>query len=539
MQTSPKNALPSATLGQPKLLVEGLTKRYANGVLANDAVSLAVAPSSIHAIVGENGAGKSTVLKMLYGLERPDAGCMRLDGRVCEFRRPSDAIAVGIGLVPQHLKLIPSMTVAENIVLGSEPVRGLWLDRSHMRAEVLALSRQHGLSVDVDARVDTLAAGEQQRVEILKALRRGATLLLLDEPTALLTPQETQALFKSLQVLVRAQLTVILITHKMAEVRAACDAFTVMRAGCVVGGGRSSVCSESQIAEMIVGRALTESPVRRVDARDRQARVRVRNVSLMRPNGRPELLDVSFDVAPGEILGIAGVEGNGQNRLAEILGGVCVPTLGHASMDESPFTGEGARAVRQLRIGHIPEDRLNGGVATTMTIAENCVALDYFAPPIARLGVMGSVAMRQRARALIERFKVRARDEHIQIGTLSGGNIQKIVVGRELWAQPRFLVASQPTRGVDIGAAQSLRQTIVELRDSGASVLLLSADLDEIFEMSDRIAVLFEGRIVAHFMAEQVSQRTVGQYMTGMQSDPHGAALLTTPTTAVIPEELA
>lgn len=534
------NSQTNAVVGPvPKLAIEGLTKRYGNGVLANDAVSLQVAPSTIHAIVGENGAGKSTVLKMLYGLERADAGSILLDGRVCHFRRPVDAIAAGIGLVPQHLKLIPSMTVAENVVLGAEPVRGLWLDRSQMRAEVLALSRQHGLAVDVDARVDTLAVGAQQRVEILKALRRGANLLLLDEPTALLTPQETQALFQSLRALAQAQLTVILITHKMAEVRAVCDSFTVMRAARVVGGGRAAECSETQIAEMIVGRTLAAPHVQRVDARAVPARVKARNLTLLRPGGRPELLAVSFDVAPGEILGIAGVEGNGQNRIAEILGGVCEPTLGGASIDGATFTGQGARHARTCKVGHVPEDRLHGGVAPSMSIAENCAALDYRAPPIAKWGVLNLHVMRQRGRDVIERFTVRARDEAVQIGTLSGGNIQKIVVGRELLAQPRFLIANQPTRGVDIGAAQSLRQEIIGLRNTGAAVLLVSADLDEVFELSDRIAVLFEGRIVAHFMADQVSQQVVGRYMTGLQSDDHCAALLGSPMTQADHEVLA
>ncbi len=501
---------------QAKLEIDGLVKRYANGVLANDAVSLTVARSSIHAIIGENGAGKSTVLKMLYGLESPDAGSIRLDGHVRAFQRPSDAMAAGIGLVPQHLKLVPSMTVAENIVLGAEPVRGLWLDKARMRAEVLELSRKHGLAVDIDAPVGTLAAGEQQRVEILKALRRGASLLLLDEPTALLTPQETQSLFASLRSLVKAQLTVILISHKLSEIRGVCDAFTVMRAGRVVGSGPVADFNDDQLAELIVGRSLKAWPVARVDARNTKPCVRVQNLSLLSSGGRAELLDVSFDVAPGEILGIAGVEGNGQNSLADILGGVIPPTSGSAYIHEIPFTGQGARHARQRRVGHIPEDRFNGGVGATMTIAENCAALDYFSPAMARAGVLNAPAMRQRAAGMIQQFKVRARDEQVQIGTLSGGNVQKLVVGRELLAQPQFLIASQPTRGVDIGAAQILRQALVELRDAGCAVLLLSADLDEIFDMSDRIAVLFEGRIVAHFMAEQADQQLVGRYMTGL-----------------------
>lgn len=529
----PTNSPHSAAAPAPLLRLHQLTKRYANGVLANDAVSLEVAAGTVHALVGENGAGKSTVLKMLYGLEQPDAGRIELAGRAQIFRRPADAIAAGIGLVPQHLHLWPSMSVAENIVLGSEPTRGPWLAPARARSEVVVLARQYGLAIDPDAAVGGLAAGAQQRVEILKALRRGARLLLLDEPTALLTPQEAHALFGSLRALVAQGLTVVLITHKMAEVREVCDGYTVLRGGRVVGAGTAALADSARIAEAIVGRALVPSSVERVDARGRPPRLKVRGLSLLRPRGRAELTELDFDVAAGEILGIAGVEGNGQNRLADVLTGLAAPSLGEACLDGRRFTGLAVRQVRRHGIGSVPEDRLAGGVAPSMSVADNCAALDYGVPPLSRFGLLNLPAMRERARQLMRRFGVAARDEQVAIGSLSGGNMQKVVLGRELLAKPRLLIASQPTRGVDIGAAQGLRRAIVELRDAGAAVLLLSADLDEIFELSDRIAVLFEGQLVAHFRAGQVTPGDVGRCMTGLAGEARAAARLDSPLTVL------
>ncbi len=510
----------------PKLSVHGLRKRYPNGVLANDDVSLQVAPAEVHAILGENGAGKSTLLKMLYGLEAPDAGHIELDGRRCRFQNPAQAIAAGVGLVPQHPQLLPSMTVAENIVLGTEPRRAGLLDIRRAQQETLALSQRYGLTIDPQAPVAALAAGQQQRVEILKALRRGARLLLLDEPSALLGPQETQELFASLKALAGAQLTVVLITHKMAEVRQVCDRFTVLRGGRVVGQGRAAQFDDESIAGMIVGRPLHSARVVRVDARGRAPRVQARNLSLARPRGRPELWDVSFDIAAGEILGIAGVEGNGQDRLADVLSGLCAPTGGSACIDGRVFTGRGVHHARQARVGWVPEDRLHGGVAPSLSLADNGMALDYRHAPLSRWGLLRRDTIRQRARRLIEQFDIAVMDDQAAAGTLSGGNMQKLVVGRELLARPVFLIASQPTRGVDVGATQALRRAIVALRDQGAAVLLLSADLDEIFELSDRMAVLFEGRLVAHFMADTVSPPELGRCMTGMASASETRATL-------------
>lgn len=518
----------------PELTITQLSKRYPNGVLANDAVSLRVAPGRVHAIVGENGAGKSTLLKMLYGLEQPDSGRIELDGRPRQFRHPADAIAAGIGLVPQHLQLLPSMTVAENIVLGNEPLLGPFIDTRAARREVQDLCATYGLAVRADAVVGTLSAGEQQRVEILKALSRGARLLLLDEPSALLTPQETAALFAAVRALVRRQMTVLLITHKMAEVREVCDSFTVMRGGRVVGEGRGADFSEPAMAELIVGRPVAALSVPRVDARGRKPCVQVRALGLLGSKGRPELHDVSLDIAPGEILGVAGVEGNGQDKLADILSGMCTPTQGSASLDAMPFTGAGPQHARRAGVGCIPEDRLRSGVALGLSIAENTMALDYAQPPQSHLGRLQLAAIAARARSLIQRFGVRAASEAVAIGTLSGGNMQKLVVARELQAQPRLLIAAQPTRGVDVGAAQGLRQALVSMRDAGGAVLLLSADLDEVLELADRIVVMFEGRIVAHFRAGQADRMTLGRYMTGLACDVSASGLLGAATTAQV-----
>jgi ABC-type uncharacterized transport system ATPase subunit len=518
--------------GSVLLRVEGLAKRYASGVQANAGVSLQVAHQQVHAVVGENGAGKSTLMKMLYGLEQPDEGSIFLDGRACRFRSPRDAIAAGVGLVPQHLELVPSLTVAENVVLGAEPRTGPLLDTRRACALTDMLARAHGLAVDPRARVAGLPAGVQQRVAILKALHRGARLLLLDEPSTLLTPQETEDLFGSLRQLLEGGLSVVLITHRLAEVQQASDAFTVMRAGRVVGSGASREVSRQRLAELIVGSVPPVPRVRRIDARGMQPRMQVRGLHLLRARSRPALAGLSLDVAAGEILGIAGVEGNGQDALSDVLGGRLAPSTGSVHVNGQPLAAGGVRAVRAQGVGSVPEDRLHGGVAPALSIAENLAALDYFRAPASRYGWLDRRFIAARARELMQRFRVSTADEQLPVGALSGGNMQKVVLARELSAAPRFLLVSQPTRGVDVGAAAALHDELVALRDGGAALLLISADLDEVFALSDRIAVLFQGRIVAHFRGGHVAQRTVGAYMTGLQADPAAAAMLDSPFTA-------
>ena len=530
----------SATNEAAAIEMRAVSKRYANGTLANDGVSLRIARGEIHAIVGENGAGKSTVMKMLYGLEQPSAGEIFVNGVPVHFADPREAIAAGIGLVPQHLELVGSFTVAENVVLGCEPMRGLLVDRRRAETEVAAVSQRFGLGVDPRAVVRELSVGEQQRVEILKTLYRGARIVLLDEPSAVLTQHETGALFMALRRLVSAGCTVVLITHKLSEVRDVSDRFTVMRAGKVTGEWVSLSVRDADFAEVITGRPV---PSLRVTRRVRQVfgqeieqnkvpLVAVRRLALQGHDGRAQLEALSFDIAAGEILGVAGVEGNGQAPLAEVLGGLRGPSEGSATLDGEVFTGRGVRAVRARRVASIPADRLHDGVAAGMTITENVIAVDYHRPPLSRRGWLDVRAAREATRRLLADYGVVARSADEPIASLSGGNMQKVVLAREVASRPRLLIASQPTRGVDVAAAQFLRQRLVDLRDSGAAVLLISSDLDEILALSDRIAVMYRGRIVAHFPAD-TDAGELGLYMTGLRGDAATAATLDAPLTQV------
>lgn len=508
----------------PRIELERVSKRYPDGTLANDAVDLVVRPGEIHAIVGENGAGKSTVMKMLYGLERPSSGRIRLDGEDISFARPAEAIAAGIGLVPQHVELVTSFTVAENIVLGNEPRRGPWLDRKRSASEVAATALRFGLDIDVETPVSRLSIGAQQRVEILKTLHRGARIVLLDEPTAVLAPHETRQLFDALRRFATQGLTVVLITHKLAEVMAISDRYTVLCGGRVTGQGATADATADRIAQLIVARSTSPGgePARtaaspRLSA---EALVRAHGLTMSTRGASESLLDVSFDIAPGEVLGIAGVDGNGQGALSDILCGLVAPTLGEATLDGHPFAGRGVRAARAAGVGAISEDRLYDGVAPTLSVADNLLAAIYHRPPQSRRGWIDAPQGSALVSRLIDMFGIVGRSARTPVQSLSGGNMQKVVMARELAATPRFLVACQPTRGVDIGAAASLHQHLRMLRDGGAAVLLVSADLDELIALSDRIVVLFRGRIVAHVPAATATPALLGLYMTGLAADP-------------------
>lgn len=516
-----------------RLELRQVSKRYPNGVLANDGVSMQIRRGEIHALVGENGAGKSTVMKMLYGLEQPSAGLMLLDGQPLLLRDPGQAIKAGIGLVPQHLQLVPSFTVAQNVVLGCEPLRRGMIDGVAAQRSVAEVSQRFGLDANPQALASSLSLGEQQRVEILKTLYRGASLILLDEPTAVLTPGEAESLFAAMRALTRQGLTVLLITHKLSEVLDLADRFTVLRGGRVTGQGAASDVDAAQLTEMIVGRPLRQAMVRRVDRRDQTPLFSVRDLGLLRPDGSAQLNGVSFDIAPGEILGIAGVEGNGQGALAEVLGGLRAPDRGQAGLDGVIVSGRGVRHARSAGVAAIPEDRLHNGVAADMSIADNAIAGNYHRAPLSRLGWLGRRAALDWTRQLIHRFGVAGLGQEagpeLAIGALSGGNMQKLVLGREVAGEPRLLIASQPTRGVDLGAAQALRAQLLALRDRGAAVLLISADLDEVLELSDRIAVLSQGEIVGHFSGATASAAQLGAYMTGAMRRPGAAAMLASP----------
>jgi simple sugar transport system ATP-binding protein len=526
-----------ATPGEPvpcAIELASVSKRYPNGVLANDAVSLTVRRGEIHAIVGENGAGKSTVLKMLYGLESPTEGEIRIEGRAMSFTQPRQAIAAGIGLVPQHMQLLASMSVADNVVLGSEPMRGMLLDLRGAEVEVARVADRFGLPVDPRAIVGRLSVGEQQRVEILKALYRGARILLLDEPTAVLPPAEAQAMFTALRALTAAGLTVVLITHKLSEVLEAADSFTVMRAGRVVGRRDARHVDVAQLGALIAGQPVAASAVQRATVRGAQPLVRARGLSVRSRDGRDLLAGVSFDIASGEILGIAGVEGNGQAQLAEVLCCLRRPGAGEASLAGEPFSGGTVRDARALGVAIVPEDRMHTGVALDMSISDNYAATAYHQAPLSHLGWLDEGAAHARACAALSEYGVVAPSADAPIRVLSGGNMQKVVLAREVASRPRFLIACQPTRGVDIVAAQFLRRRLVDLRDAGAAILLVSADLDELLELSDRIVVLHGGRCVAHLPADTPAHE-LGAYMTGLKQQPDASGEL--PNTAVAAEE--
>ena len=494
-----------------------VTKTYPNGTLANDGVSFSLRTGEIHAVVGENGAGKSTVMKLLYGLERPTSGQILISGSPVDFHHPRDAIAAGIGLVAQQLALVPSFTAAENIVLGREPKRGPLVDRDRAVADSLALAQSFGLEIEPQARVADLALGQRQRIEIVKTLYRGARLLLLDEPTDVLTPQEIDGLFLAIRRLVAGGITVVIITHKLSEVKAISDRVTVLRDGRIAGTAPTRDLDERTIAEMMVGRSLTPPPAHRPRHRQQAPLVEARHLSFVNGQGSVRLRDVSFRIAAGEILGIAGVEGNGQNSLARIMSGAEPPGAGDASIGGQIFTGRGVRAARRLGIAAISEDRQLDGAAASLSIEENLVATDYFKPPQSRFGLLRPGAIARKGQDLIRRFGVRTASPAVRIGALSGGNMQKVILAREIAGEPLFLIASQPTRGVDIEAARFLRAELLALSDRGAAILLISADLEEILALSDRIAVLFKGEITASFEAGAADERELGLYMTGLQ----------------------
>ncbi|KAF1042076.1 MAG: Galactose/methyl galactoside import ATP-binding protein MglA [Herbaspirillum frisingense] len=518
--------------GAPLIELRGVSKLYANGTLANDGIDLAIHAGELHAIVGENGAGKSTVMKMLYGLEQPSSGGIFMQDQPLPLDSPTAAIAAGIGLVPQHVQLLPSFTVAENIVLGCEPMKGWRIDRAGADSRVRALMQTFGLAVDPAARVRTLPIGVQQRVGILKALYRGARILLLDEPTAVLAAQEARALFGALRAMVARGLTVVLITHKLDEVREFADRFTVLRCGRVSGAGLSSAVTPAQLGEMIVGGRPPATPARRRHAAATPL-VRVLGLQAAHADPRQALGPLSFDIGAGEILGIAGVEGNGQDVLAQALLGLRAAVAEAATIAGRPFMGGNVRATRAAGVAAVAEDRLHDGVAPAMSIADNIIAIDYYKAPLSRRGWLDMNAVRRAAADLVKRCGVSASSVEAPIATLSGGNMQKVVLGREMAAAPRLLIASQPTRGVDIGAARELHRQLLALCTEGAAVLLISADLDELLSLSDRVAVMAGGRIVAHFPAEGLDADALGLYMTAARRHEGATATLEAPFTAL------
>jgi ABC-type uncharacterized transport system ATPase subunit len=514
-----------STANEPILAMRGITKVYPNGVLANSNVDFEVAPGEIHALVGENGAGKTTLMKVLFGLERPDEGEIVVRGMKVRISSPKDAIAAGIGMVHQHFMLAPSLTVAENIVLGNEPNRGLRFDRARAEAIATELGAKYGLEVDVKARVGDIAVGMKQKVEILKALIRGSEILVLDEPTAVLTPQETKELFVALKALKAMGKTIIFISHKLREVQELSDRVTVMRGGRVVGTRRTDEVTAEEISRMMVGRDVELKLVRpkvKDAACEGSSGLVVRDLRRRNREGKEVLSAVSLRVRPGEIVGVAGVEGNGQVELVECLTGLAPCDSGTVLINGVDVTNKTPREVRDTGVSHIPQDRMTLGVASRASIAENLISTRYDKPPVKTGLLMNRKAIAEIAARAIDRFDIRTTSAAQPVSTLSGGNIQKVVVGREFSTSPTLIIADQPTRGIDVGATESIHRYLVEATEAGASVLLVSADLAEVTGLSNRLCVMYEGQIVAFFPdAAEVDEEELGLYMLGLKrQDP-------------------
>ncbi|MBL8184328.1 MAG: ABC transporter ATP-binding protein [Blastocatellia bacterium] len=482
--------------------------------VANDDVSLKVANGTIHAIVGENGAGKSTVMRVVYGFYNPDAGEILVDGKPVAIRNPHDAIALGIGMVHQHFLLVDTMTVAENIVLGAETGSPVNLDLDKAEHDIKKLSDDLKLDVDPAALIEDLSVGAQQRVELLKALYRDARLLILDEPTAVLTPQEVEEFFKILRRMKAQGKTIIIITHKLEEVLAISDEVTVMRDGRSVGNVRTSETNAKELARMIVGREVLLR-VDKPESKPTDVVLEVRNLSV---RGKHDVAvdDISFEVRAGEIVGIAGIEGNGQTELVEALAGLVRCSGGSIWFDGRDVTSLDARQKKELGIAHIPEDRQKRGLLLNSDLAENAILGVHYRPPVTfGLGIIDNSVVRSRVAQIIEDFDVRPPNPSLTAKALSGGNQQKLIIGREFGHQPKLLLVSQPTRGVDIGAIEFIHRKLIEMRDAGTAVLLISAELEEVTALADRLMVIREGKIVGEVDPTITTSESIGLLMTG------------------------
>ncbi len=506
----PGAPVPTSEAAAPAVELAGITKRFP-GVVANRDVDIRVRGGTVHAVVGENGAGKSTLMKILYGAQRPDEGTIRIAGRDVELRSPADAISHGVGMVFQHFMLADNLSVLENVVLGAEGRHGIG---DGARRRVLELSQAYGLGVDPDPLVADLGVGDRQRVEILKVLYRGARILILDEPTAVLVPQEVAELFANLRALKDQGLTVIFISHKLDEVITVADEITVMRRGSTVATVLPAEVTARQLAELMVGSELPSPQTRESTVTDVMA-LRVEGVTLRATDGRTLLADIDFAIRRGEVLGIAGVEGNGQAELVETVMGMRTPAAGRVLLGEQDVTRWSTRRRREAGIGYIPEDRHRHGLLLEAPLWENRVLGHQTTPPNARGPWINRAGARADTRRIVERYDVRTPGIDVVASALSGGNQQKLIVGREMSGEPLVLIAAHPTRGVDVGAQAAIWEYLRQARADGLAVLLVSADLDELIGLSDTIRVILRGRVIAALDPSDVSPEQLGSAMTG------------------------
>ncbi|HEY3209755.1 MAG TPA: ABC transporter ATP-binding protein [Actinomycetota bacterium] len=496
----------------PLVELRGIVKRFP-GLVANDHVDMRIRSGEVHALLGENGAGKTTLMRVLAGLYRPEGGQILMGGRAVAFRSPRQAIENGIGMVHQHFKLVGSMTVAENVLLGwSEP--RVWLAKRAGVRQVEDIARRYRLPVHPDARIWQLSVGEQQRVEILKAIYRRARVLILDEPTAVLTPQEAEDLFGTIRSMAEEGAAVVFITHKLHEVVAVADRITVLRSGRVAGTTVPSETNARELARMMVGREVVLESSARVTSPGEPV-LRLEGISARNDRGLPGLIDVSLATRAGQILGIAGVAGNGQRELAEVITGLRRTTAGRIVLDGRDMTNRSARAMIEAGVAHVPEDRLGSGLVPGMSMAENAVLKAYRRPPVARGPFIDLGEARKVAARMLDTFGIRALSPDAPVRLLSGGNLQRLLLAREMAERPSLIVAVHPTRGLDIGATEAVRRALLDQQEAGAAILLISEDLDEVLALADPIGVLFEGRLVAEVPRAECEVEDLGLLMAG------------------------
>ena len=517
-----KTILPSGHPRIDHMEMRGIVKRFP-GVLANDQVDFDVRSGEVHALLGENGAGKSTLMKQLYGLYRPDEGQICFDGTTEEIHSPADAIALGVGMIHQHFMLVNTLTVAQNVALGLPSSRGMLTDLERVSARIEELATLYGLEVDPDAYVWQLSVGQQQRVEIIKALYRGAALLILDEPTAVLTPQEVGDFFVTLKQMSEDGHALIFISHKLDEVMAFTHRVTVLRDGRNVGTVRTVDTSKRELAEMMVGRQLDFNPSRPA-VEIGQPRLVIKDLEALNNRERPALRSVSLEVHAGEVLGLAGVSGNGQPELAQVIAGLRPATAGQVLLDGKEITNHSPKEIITMGLAYIPEERNRDGMIKEFTVAENLIMRDTDQEPFSKRGFLNFKAITNQANQMVKRFVIKTPSIETPMKSLSGGNAQKVILARELSRQPSVLLAAQPTRGVDIGATEYIRQLIIEQRAQGTATLLISEDLDEILALSDRIAVIFNGQIMGVLASDQATTEKLGLMMAGESSEVSAAS---------------
>lgn len=498
------------------LEIQGVSKSFGS-VVANENISLSVKEGEILALLGENGAGKSTLVKAVFGLVKPDSGTIKINGQIMESGDTAAAIASGVGMVHQHFQLVPVMSVTENLILGDEPKRFGVVNIKQARAEAISLSEKYGLEVDPDAIIEDLPVGMAQRVEILKALRRDVKLLILDEPTAVLTPQETDELLEVLRNLAKRGVGILFITHKLREVMAVADRIAVLRGGKLMGTTTPKESSESKLAQLMVGREVVLRVEKGV-AKPKEVLLDVRNLSVNDDRKLEAVRNLSLQVHAGEILGIAGVEGNGQRELVEAICSMRPRLSGEVVIKGKSIGNMNPRAAHLAGVSHIPEDREKHGLVTSYSIADNLVLNRFDQAPFAKGWIRNLGQVANNGESLVEKFDIRAPNASLSAGSLSGGNKQKVVVARELSQQLDVVVAAQPTRGVDVGSIEFIHNQLIAARDAGAAVLLVSAELDEVLSLADRIAVISNGKIVATFTSKEADRNTIGRLMAGLAS---------------------